>query len=125
MDYAEGNLIVQTLANLDRIRGEREREYKNHQQRYANPRIRQINTYRPAGREGYREDYRTGTRGVNYRNDDRRENNHRSNYNSNRKESRVLRLPDMRYPPPAYMQAGNRYEANTPVIEEIKDDHLN
>lgn len=123
IDYTDGRLIVQTLAKLDGIREEREHEYKNNQHRYGNPRIRHINTYRSAPREGHREYYRGRTRRGNFHNDYRRENNYRSNYDQN--ESRVCSLPDTRYPPPSYTPAGNRYENNTPNNDEARDGHLN
>lgn len=70
INYNNESLIGQTLANLDGIRRQREREHKNgSQQRYANPKIRQINTYGLIPREYNRNGNNRGRPYRNYRNE--------------------------------------------------------
>jgi len=129
INYADSNLISQTLANLDSIRREKERGYKNNnQQQYANPRIRQINMYRAMPCEEYREYYRNGNRHKRFYNSYRNQDNYHIGYQRyNRTDLQSCRLPDTRYPPPSITQM-NQYQgnsSNTGINNRSDENNLN
>lgn len=113
INYTDSSLISQTMANLDGIRREKERGYKNNNQQNANPRIRQINTYKAIPREEYRDYYRNGNSNKRIYNSYRNQNQYYTKYQrDNRNNSQYCRLPDTRYPPPSIIQP-NQYQKSS------------